>query len=68
MQTFNGHFDGKVIILDEPADLKPNTKVKVIAPAGGEEERKLVDDFAKASQISFNKIWDNSLDAQYDKL
>ena len=32
MQTFNAHFDGRFIVLDEPARLKPNDKVTVIAP------------------------------------
>lgn len=68
MRTFNGHFDGKVIVLDEPADLEPNTKVKVIAPVDGEGEHPLVNDFARASQAAFQKIWDNPLDADYDRL
>ena len=37
MQTLNGHFDGRFIVLDEPARLKPNDKVTVLAPdADGE--------------------------------
>jgi hypothetical protein len=68
MQMLNGHFDGKVVVLDEPADLEPNTKVKVIAPGTGENERILVDDFARASQATFQKVWDNPLDADYDHL
>ena len=68
MKTLNGHFDGKVVVLDEPADLEPNTKVKVIAPSADENERSLVSDFARASQATFQKIWDNPLDADYDHL
>lgn len=68
MRTFNGQFDGKVIVLDEPTDLEPNTRVTVIAPAGGEDEQALVTDFTWASQSTFQKIWDNSLDADYDRL
>jgi hypothetical protein len=68
MQTLNGHFDGKVVVLDEPADLEPNTKVKVIALASGETEKALVSDFANASIPAFEKIWDNPLDADYDRL
>jgi hypothetical protein len=68
MQMFNGHFDGKVIVWDEPADLEPNTKVKVIAPAVGEDGRALVNDFTRISQAAFDKIWDNPLDADYDRL
>ena len=64
----NGHFDGKVIVLDEPADLEPNTRVKVIAPSSRDGERGLVDDFARASEATFQKLWDNPLDADYDRL
>ena len=65
MKTLNAHFDGKVIVLDEPADLKPNDKVKVIALDADEE---VVRDFARLSEPAFQKIWDNPLDADYDKL
>lgn len=65
MKTLDGHFDGKVIILDEPAALKPNTKVKVIAP---DSDDSLIDDFTRLSEPAFKKIWDNPLDAEYDKL
>jgi hypothetical protein len=68
MKTLNGHFDGKVVVLDETADLEPNTKVKVIVPSADENERALVNDFARASQATFQKIWDNPLDADYDHL
>jgi len=64
MRTLNAHFDGKVIVLDEPADLKSNDKVKVIAPDGDD----VVRDFARLSESAFQKIWDNPLDADYDKL
>jgi len=66
MQTFNGHFDRRVIVLDEPARLKPNAKVKVIAlDAEGEE---LGGSCARLSEPVFKKIWDNPLDADYDRL
>ena len=65
MRTLNAHFDGKVIVLDEPADLKPNDKVKVIAPDASDE---VVRDFTRLSEPTFRKIWDNPLDAEYDKL
>ena len=65
MRTLNGHFDGKVIVLDEPGDLKPNDKVKVIAADAGEE---LAQSFARLSAPAFKKIWDNPLDAEYDNL
>jgi len=68
MQTLNGHFDGKVVVLDEPIDLAPNTKVKVIAPVGGGIELELANSFASISGPAFEKIWDNQLDADYDRL
>ena len=61
----NAHFDGKVIVLDEPADLEPNEKVKVIALDADDE---VVREFARLSEPAFQKIWDNPLDADYDKL
>jgi hypothetical protein len=65
MRTLNAHFDGKFIVLDETAELKPNAKVKVIAP---DTEDEVVRDFAHLSEPTFQKIWDNPLDADYDKL
>jgi len=67
MIAIKAHFDGKVIVLDEPADLKPNTKVKIIAPTGHEASG-LAADFAILSEPVFEKIWDNPLDADYDAL
>jgi hypothetical protein len=64
MKMLNAHFDGKFIVLDEPADLKPNDKVKIIAPDGDD----VVRDFVRLSEPVFQKIWDNPLDADYDKL
>lgn len=66
MQTLIGHFDGRVVVLDEPARLKPNAKVKVIAPDA--EEQALTDACARLSEPVFDKIWDNPLDADYDRL
>ena len=65
-RTSSGHFDGQVIILDEPADMKPNTKVKIIAPIGAPSSD-LTADFAIFSEPIFEKIW-NNLDADYDAL
>ena len=66
MQTLNAHFDGQVIVLDEPARLKTNAKVKVLAPDADDEA--LADGCARLSEPAFQKIWDNPLDAEYDKL
>lgn len=67
MRTLNGHFDGKVIVLDEPANLRPNTKVKIIAPTGHPDSG-LAADCAVLSEPVFEKIWNNPLDADYDAL
>ena len=67
MKALNGHFDGKVIVLDEPANLRTNTKVKILALADP-ESTSLVTDLAVLSEPVFKKIWDNPLDADYDAL
>lgn len=67
VRTLNEHFDGKVIVLHEPADLKLNTKVKIIAPSDIDASN-LAGEFAVLSESIFEKIWDNPLDADYDAL
>ena len=66
MQTLNAHFDGRFIVLDEPARLKPNAKVTVLAPDANDDD--LTDWCARLSEPVFQKIWDNPLDADYDRL
>ena len=66
MQTLSAHFDGRVIVLDEPAQLKPNAKVTVLAPDADDDG--LADACARLSEPVFKKIWDNPLDADYDRL
>jgi hypothetical protein len=66
MQTWNAHFDGRVVVLDEPARLKPNDKVTVIAPDANDD--RLADSCMRLSESAFQKIWDNPLDADYDRL
>ena len=68
MKTLNGHFDGKNIVLDEPITLKPNTKVKIVAADEEETEADLIRACARLSEPTFAKVWDNPLDAEYDKL
>ena|GEM_PF-685114 len=68
MKTLHAHFDGKNIVLDEPATLALNAKVRVLVPDNGETDADLVQSFACASEPAFKKIWDNPLDADYDKL
>lgn len=48
-------------------DLPANTPVSVLIPEAGDTEQvgKL---FAKLSEPSFKRIWDNEEDAAYDKL
>jgi len=66
MRTLNAHFDGRFIVLDEPARLKPNAKVTVLAPDANDDG--LADGCARLSEYTFQKIWDNPLDADYDRL
>lgn len=66
MQTLNAHFDGRFIVLDEPARLKPNAKVTVLAPDANDDG--LADGCARLSEPAFQNIWDNPLDADYDRL
>ena len=66
MQTLSAHFDGRFIVLDELAQLKRNAKVTVLAPDANEEN--LADGCARLSEPAFKKIWDNPLDAAYDRL
>ena len=53
-------------MLDEPARLKPNAKVKVIAADADDANGGLADDFARLSEPAFRAIWDNPLNADYD--
>lgn len=68
MKTLSAHFDGKNIILDEPAKLTPNTKLQVIVPDQDETAAELAEACARLSEPVFSKIWNNPLDADYDKL
>jgi hypothetical protein len=66
VKTLNAHFDGKHIVLDEPVHLKPDTKVRVIVSDSG-EEAEIGEASSRMSEAAFKKIWDNALDADYDK-
>ena len=68
MKTLNGHFDGKYIVLDDSVALKPNTRVKIIPVENGLTDADIVGGCARLSESVFQKIWDNPLDADYDKL
>ena len=65
MRTLNAHFDGRFIVLDEPVRLKVDAKVTVIAP---DDDDGLTDGCARLSEPALKKIWDNPLDADYDRL
>lgn len=67
MRTLRAHFDGKNIVLDELARLKPNTKVHVVVPEeDGETATELIESCARLSEPAFRTIWDTPLDADYD--
>ena len=69
MRTLSAHFDGKNVVLDEPASLEPNTKVQVLVPEkDGKTAITLIDSCAQLSEPAFRVVWDNPLDADYDKL
>ncbi len=68
MRTLSAHFDGQRIVLDEPIQLKPDTKVHVIVPDECDLTNEVVNLCARLSEPVFSKIWDNPLDADYDKL
>ncbi len=68
MQTLDGHFDGKVVVLDVPVTLQANTRVKVLVPDQTGNEEALTRQFTQLAEPTFEKIWDNPLDADYDKL
>jgi hypothetical protein len=68
MKTLNGHFDGKHVVLDDPVALKPNTRVKIIAVENGATDAEIIRGCERLSESVFHKIWDNPLDADYDKL
>ena len=68
MKTLNGHFDGKHIVLDDPVALKPYTRVKIITVEEGPPDADIIRDCTRLSDSVFQRIWDNPLDADYDKL
>jgi hypothetical protein len=68
VRTLSGHFDGEHIVLDEPAELRPNTKVSIIVPEHEEAATEIAKSGARLSEPAFRRIWDNPLDADYDKL
>ena len=67
MRAIKAHYDGHVIVPEEPVDLPANTPVQVLVP-DVDNSAVITKDFAKLSETSFSRIWDNDEDAAYDKL
>ena len=70
MKTVDAHFDGKQIVLEEPVKLTAQTRIKVIVAEEGESfsDADVSQWFMRLSEPVFAKVWDNALDAEYDKL
>jgi hypothetical protein len=67
VKTISAHFDGKHVVFDEPVVLPPNTPLMVVVGEAGESNADISRWCTEAAQSSFAKIWDNPLDAEYDK-
>lgn len=67
MKAIKAHYDGRVVVPEEPVDLPANTPVRVLIPEA-DETVEISKIFAKLSEASFNRTWDNEEDAAYDKL
>jgi hypothetical protein len=67
MKAIKAHYDGRVIVPEEPIDLPANTPVRVLVPET-ESPAEVTKAFSKLSEASFKRIWDNDEDAAYDKL
>ena len=67
VKAIKARYDGRVVVPEEPVNLPANTPVNVLISEAGDTEEigKL---FAKLSEPSFKRIWDNEEDAAYDKL
>ncbi len=70
MKTVAAHFDGKQIVLEEPVELTPQTKLKVLVAEDGEtfSDDELNQWLYRLSEPAFARVWDNARDADYDKL
>ena len=67
MKAIKAHYDGHVVVPEEPINLPVNTAVRVLVPEAGDFAL-IAKAFAKLSEASFSRIWDNDEDAAYDKL
>lgn len=68
MKAIKAHYDGRVIVPEEPVDLPANTPVRVLVPEADDDAAVITKAFAQLSEPSFSRIWDNDEDAAYDKL
>jgi len=68
MKAIKAHYDGRVIVPEEPVDLPANTPVRVLLPEADDDAAVITKEFAQLSETSFSRIWDNDEDAAYDKL
>ncbi|MBS0180877.1 MAG: hypothetical protein JSS39_00615 [Nitrospira sp.] len=68
MRHISAHYDGEKVVLDEPVSLSANTPVEVVIPDSQEDLMALKTDVSHASLPSLARIWNNSRDAEYDKL
>ena len=67
MKAIKAHYDGQVVVPEEPLDLPVNTPVRVLLPEA-DDSIEITKGFASLSETSFSVIWDNDEDAAYDKL
>jgi hypothetical protein len=67
MKAIKAHYDGHVVVPEEPINLPANTPVRVLVPEA-EDSAAIAKAFANLSETSFSRIWDNDEDAAYDKL
>jgi len=67
MKAIKAHYDGRVIVPEEPVNLPANTPVRVLVPET-DDSADITKAFSKLSEASFSRVWDNEDDAAYDKL
>ena len=67
MKAIKAHYDGRVVVPEEPVNLPANTPVRVLVPET-DDSADIAREFSKLSEASFSRVWDNEDDAAYDKL
>lgn len=68
--TVEAIYERGKILLPEPLSLPEKSPVRVTieSDVAAEIHEGITRDFARVAEPSFQKIWDNPLDADYDKL